>query len=29
MAKLMKPAVEQMTEEDLIAITAYVASRQP
>ena len=29
LAKLMKPAVEKMTEEDLIAITAYVASRQP
>jgi cytochrome c553 len=29
MAKLMKPAVEKMTQEDLIAITAYVASLQP
>lgn len=29
MAILMKPSVENMTEEDLIAISAYVASRQP
>lgn len=29
MAKLMKPAVEKLTEDDLIAIVAYVASRQP
>jgi cytochrome c553 len=28
-AKVMKPSVEKMTEEDLIAITAYVSSRQP
>ena len=28
-AKLMKPAVEKLTEDDLIAISAYVASRQP
>jgi cytochrome c553 len=28
-AKAMKPAVEKITEEDLIAITAYVSSRQP
>lgn len=29
MAQLMKAAVEQLTEDDLIAIAAYVASRQP
>jgi len=29
MARLMKPAVEKLTEDDLIAISAYVASRQP
>ncbi len=29
MAVLMKPSVENMTEEDLIAISAWVASRQP
>jgi cytochrome c553 len=28
-AKLMKPAVEKLTEEDLIAIVAYVSSREP
>lgn len=28
-AKLMKPAVEKLTEEDLIAIVAYVSSKQP
>ena len=28
-AALMKPAVEKLTEDELIAITAYVASRQP
>ena len=28
-AKLMKPAVEKLSDEDLIAISAYVASRQP
>ncbi len=28
-AKLMKPAVEKLTEEDIIAIVAYVSSRQP
>ena len=29
MAKLMKPAVEKITQDDLIAIVAYVASLQP
>ena len=29
MAQLMKPAVERLTEDDIIAIAAYVASRQP
>jgi cytochrome c553 len=28
-AILMKPSVEKLTEDDLIAITAYVSSRQP
>lgn len=28
-AKMMKPAVEKLTEDDLIAITACVASLQP
>jgi cytochrome c553 len=28
-APLMKPAVAQLTEDDIIAIVAYVASRQP
>ena len=29
MAQLMKPAVERLTEDDIIAIAAYVASQQP
>ncbi len=29
MAKLMKPAVEKLTPDDLIAVSAYVASLQP
>ena len=29
MAAMMKPAVEKLTGEDLIAISAYVASLQP
>ena len=29
MAKLMKPSVEKLTEDDLIAISAYVGSLQP
>jgi cytochrome c553 len=29
MAKLMKPSVEKLTEDDLIAISAYIASLQP
>ena len=29
MAKVMKPAVEKLTEDDLIAISAYVASLEP
>jgi cytochrome c553 len=29
MAKTMKPAVEKLTEDDLIAISAYVASLRP
>ena len=29
LAKLMKPSVEKLTEDDLIAIVAYVSSRQP
>jgi cytochrome c553 len=29
MAKLMKPAVEKLTDDDLIAIAAYVASQEP
>jgi len=29
MAQLMKSAVERLTEDDIIAIAAYVASRQP
>jgi cytochrome c553 len=29
MAKAMKPAVEKLTEDDLIAISAYVASLRP
>lgn len=29
MAKLMKPAVEKLDEDDIIAIVAYVASRRP
>ena len=28
-AKLMKPAVQKLTENDLIAIAAYVSSLQP
>ena len=28
-AKLMKPAVQKLTENDLIAIDAYVSSLQP
>ena len=28
-AKLMKPAVEKLTDDDLIAISAYVASQEP
>jgi cytochrome c553 len=29
MAKLMKPAVEKLTDDDLIAISAYVSSGEP
>jgi len=29
MAQLMKPAVERLTEDDIIAIAAYVAAQQP
>jgi cytochrome c553 len=29
MAKLMKPAVEKMTQDDLIAIVAYVSAQKP
>ncbi len=29
MAKLMKPAVEKLTQDDLIAITAYVSAQKP
>jgi len=29
MAQVMKPAVERLTEDDIIAIAAYVASREP
>ena len=29
MAQLMKPAVERLTEDDIIAIVAYVASLEP
>jgi len=29
MAQLMKPAVERLTEDDIIAMAAHIASRQP
>jgi cytochrome c553 len=29
MANLMKPAIEKLTDDDLIAIAAYIASQVP